>query len=702
VHRCDVFSSLITPCSRPGEGVVQPPGKDQNSPVFRLADEILVHIFALIGPSSYHHSGFYDCLESWPPPLPRADCVAFSQVCQRWRQLSLSAPLLWTLPLFQWPKFAMEMIDRSGDAPLTLVWPYLHNKPPDVSSPYQVGDRVRPLALAPSFYHTAKHFGRVVELDIYESPTLITHVLMHSVQPALLMERLSFFVHTTEEAGPLRLSEDDLKQLLPLPSLTHLSLSNCYIPSETAIFAKLAYLCIDSDVNLGSATASHRLPLAQLMLCIQQAPLLNRLILRHAVDFSTAGPAGVPFALERLARLELDDDLRCVTAVLTAIITPVNTKMDLIDRGVSHVQTDREAVEQFLGVVAQHRTRTQGPRFELVSIKNDDNFYGDFKGYVSGPFNEEPASPPPDLEMSLEVERCGFAAYFRLVIGSFRLDHVTVLDVELDIDTLYSGWYELWPQHVPTTEDCEAALRGMPMLRTLHLRRECAGIILCRALSTLARTEKPGVPLACPELMGLTLSSMVFATECFSMKASALIDALTDAVEARSVRGYAVGFLLIKDSNVGTLDSEAIREWTFNTFQSWVRYVDVEAPWTGSMSARSSDTTSLRSDGTADTADLIPASTDHSDMDTDTDSNPELEATDDVPEHGTIVEDDGDDAWVTESESEEEDLERARSPSPHPSIPGEYVEDDEAAWVTESDDTSVDEESPIHTDNDMD
>jgi hypothetical protein len=58
------------------------------------------------------------------PVLPTA--LAFSQVCQRWRQLSLNTPALWTVPIYQWSAAgymaAKIMMQRAQSRSLSVVW----------------------------------------------------------------------------------------------------------------------------------------------------------------------------------------------------------------------------------------------------------------------------------------------------------------------------------------------------------------------------------------------------------------------------------------------------------------------------------------------------------------------------------------------------------------------------------------------------
>ncbi|KAI0065756.1 hypothetical protein BV25DRAFT_1821436 [Artomyces pyxidatus] len=85
--------------------------KNARAPVSRLPVEIVVHIFSLFQASPRLPHNRYTRPPAW---------LAVTHVYQRWRNISLSCPILWTDIIVQNSNWAKAMLSRSKGAPITL------------------------------------------------------------------------------------------------------------------------------------------------------------------------------------------------------------------------------------------------------------------------------------------------------------------------------------------------------------------------------------------------------------------------------------------------------------------------------------------------------------------------------------------------------------------------------------------------------
>ncbi|KAK1223090.1 hypothetical protein PQX77_014018, partial [Marasmius sp. AFHP31] len=84
--------------------------------IFNLPNELLLEVFA------------YCAAHRPDPPSSAPPWIGFSQVCQRWRSIALSAPTLWSEPDLRIPDMGELMLKRSQNAPLDIVWSHEYNQ----------------------------------------------------------------------------------------------------------------------------------------------------------------------------------------------------------------------------------------------------------------------------------------------------------------------------------------------------------------------------------------------------------------------------------------------------------------------------------------------------------------------------------------------------------------------------------------------
>jgi hypothetical protein len=493
----------------------------------------------------------------------------------------------------------------------------------------------------------------------------------------------------------MRLSKNDFKSFLPLPRLTHLALVNCYLHPDVPIFTHLTFLEIDLDINLGSEAAHHRVPLTRTVAIIKQAPLLKHLNLRNVVDFSSLSDLypESPVHIMHLLHLELEDDLRCVTALLNSVKIPVDATLELTDRNVNNIPIDLDGAVDFLATVTQHPNIAKGAPCQYVAIRNDEDFHGHFRAYHSA-FSQED-SDTPALEVALEIESMGFAAFFRLVTERFKFEDLTDLEVELDADAIFSEIDDYAVRHIPTPQECIAALRSMPRLRLLHLAHNCTGIVFCKALVDAAKISinQDPKPLL-PGLTTLKLETMTIVDDDeFDDDVIELFHSLTDVVRHRHLFGNSLHRLVLTDCNIGGTDAITIANFK-DSFRTWVTWVEVYDSWTKSTSLHSSDSGSISSAASAGPQRGLHGSRYWVDDD---DDEHYIHTDEDHEQDHTDVDEDLEHEHSTTDDDDEH--ERSHSDEPHDDNDGhehndleepQDDEDDEDAWVTESDDPDSD------------
>ncbi|KAI0065776.1 hypothetical protein BV25DRAFT_1593602 [Artomyces pyxidatus] len=103
--------------------------KNARAPALRLPVEIVLNIFSVFpaSPLSPH------VLYSRPPPW-----LAVTHVCQRWREISLSSPSLWTHIITETRHWAGEMLIRSKNLPIVLQISPLGRRPSGYKSSSEV------------------------------------------------------------------------------------------------------------------------------------------------------------------------------------------------------------------------------------------------------------------------------------------------------------------------------------------------------------------------------------------------------------------------------------------------------------------------------------------------------------------------------------------------------------------------------------
>jgi hypothetical protein len=95
----------------------------------QLSYDVLGYIFAFVAPIPYKQDTFERTTFLYKQEhLPFVHFLAFSQVCRHWRRVALAIPTLWSSPLLYHLELGGLMLERSGKAPLTVMWPPIQVK----------------------------------------------------------------------------------------------------------------------------------------------------------------------------------------------------------------------------------------------------------------------------------------------------------------------------------------------------------------------------------------------------------------------------------------------------------------------------------------------------------------------------------------------------------------------------------------------
>jgi hypothetical protein len=153
-------------------------------------------------------------------PMDLLPWIKVTHVCRKWREVALSDAVLWSQITPAQPSWALEMLSRSGQAPLSFTADYFD--------------------LSPRGYEAARaviqQLSRIRELSlIIPQPNVMRAWL---VQPAPILK--SFSVRVFRELSPQALPEPLFQGVAP--KLRHMSLDNCKIPWNSPLFNGLTVL----------------------------------------------------------------------------------------------------------------------------------------------------------------------------------------------------------------------------------------------------------------------------------------------------------------------------------------------------------------------------------------------------------------------------------------------------------------------------
>jgi hypothetical protein len=219
----------------------------------KLPLDVLVHVFSLCCPSVDNHR-----------QNPRF--LAYSQTCQLWRDVSLSNPLLWTFPLFNWPGVARMMLHRARNLPIPVIRARL-------------SERNMPLVIEILQAHTGPR-----ELIVSGRACFLRQIFTLNVKvPSLRLIQAKQAPRGSADSASFVPSFTCV--LFTCPQLTSLTLWNCFpVTKGIAATTSLTRLCLVSHSDSGTDVSN-------LFNLLHRAPLLQYLELDgmvHSVEFGSS------------------------------------------------------------------------------------------------------------------------------------------------------------------------------------------------------------------------------------------------------------------------------------------------------------------------------------------------------------------------------------------------------------------------------
>ncbi|KAI0949950.1 hypothetical protein AcW1_006176 [Taiwanofungus camphoratus] len=428
-------------------------------PIHRLAPDILILIFRDLveEDSNSFRSKFGSCPWKY-----------LAHVCYRWRAIALACPLLWTQISTRHPDAALTCLERSMDASLSLmIWENAVSEPSRVLGAVQshVG-RIRRLYLPSSLIES--------EIDKVLSPILQS--------PAQSLEML--YIYKVR-------SENDCFALPPIfdcqtPHLTTLKLCYAFPEMRSLTYANLKQLYIK-----GKKSKPALMDVSRLLEVLEACPHLQLL---NVAKVNVVSSTEEKFRMLQLDNLRLLDITRCSPVVVENLVSRLLLPHCAIR---IHVQLERAADSTFhFGIPkdlheTHHLHEIKRLHLEHRSASDRITIHG---STVSNLFQVIVKIPSDGIE---EIAT---------IAGPFLLSVVRTLDLSSLEEFAISELNCSCPHLHFTRKTWIEVFERMPLLKTLHIRRDCTDEGFCRAvLSALTTPNAVTGKFLCTDLETLTV-----------------------------------------------------------------------------------------------------------------------------------------------------------------------------------------------------
>lgn len=269
--------------------------------------------------------------------------IRVSHVCSHWRRIALGCPAFWSHIQCTHPTWAVEMLRRSRNMPLTVV-----------ATPR------RYYTTSPAIRSVLGHLWRIRELSLLPDSSDLLHwegLLANLKLPAPLLETLhiEFIIPHPKSKLPDGIFKNS-------PRLRHLTLRNCNLIWSTIL------PCALTTFQISNLHPRYQPSMDQLLTVLEKLPSLTTLTLSDAFK-SHAAKNAMPIqkrvSLPSLKSLEVSTSLEACIFLLNHMDYPTTTKIS-VTCGVDAAESS--SLLSDLGVLLKSRVeRTRCAEMEEVS-----------------------------------------------------------------------------------------------------------------------------------------------------------------------------------------------------------------------------------------------------------------------------------------------------------------------------------------------
>jgi hypothetical protein len=604
----------------------------------QLPYDVLVHIFALVGPKTYlpdnpMSASGYSITRGEAPKPPPSYILEFSQVCRYWRRVALETPTLWDTPLFHDMDLGALMLERAADAPLTIIWPPHggeNGRLRYVNDWGIVSPRLEPQDT--EFMDTLdKHIAQISTLDLVAGAEDFRIISDRVLARSTILKKLR--LHYSDSAhsrvAPLLdyrehgLSSENIR-------ITHLSLIDCRIRLPEVVAQRIQALFL--------RTSQCECLVQNIRELVTQTPALVSLRLSVGAFHSTETAATVTKAitLPQLRSVHIGGRVGIIPGLLSYIRAPsIQSFTALASVSWGSGGDSEESMVNFLESALRHQMARvrEFPRLTLAFESSLQLSLGsglsDWSSWEHTFHSDETRSHDADkfethILLALQGRRWAqFLLTARMQLRwSTTMSSLCTLEIAFSDPKAagdYAHSYESWNVHgfpcvkpsyrdfTPTVEDCKKLLAllsqlrvlrvygdaGWPMLEALmgsappppappsSTRRKRNAALKAKAEAEATKIpERDPVPTLCLKLRTLHLTAMSLARSRWNSspwRDNPVSDALEACLRARHMHGQPIHQLRVEQAELHgdrTADEEQ-EEWKAY-FLQWVANVNLD------------------------------------------------------------------------------------------------------------------------------
>jgi hypothetical protein len=544
--------------------------------------------------------------------------------------------MLWNTPLLDCMELGALMLERTGKAPLTVVWHPPSDKHARVIQPptrkHAVPNTVS--RHTPNFVDALK--DRVMQISSLEVKTKddeMRAICDLVFPPSKMLRKVHLVCRPVKDHQPALLIDyrKSGSSHTGIVTLEDLHMVNCFV--------QLAPVATQRIINLDIKMSSSKLPITMndLLNLLHETPALKSLCLNAAIGAISADitNTNVP-KLVRLSSIDIRDHPGRVSSFLSRLQASISSLQKFVVNAGSELSKDDVSVDTYMTDASKYlETTLDYANTKLTGYSRltlDSYWQGSITISVGHgpsclhmrtmdnecPTNDDPCETTLDFSTTEELDT---TYIYSLVTRSGDWSSVRILEIEVpDYKIVYDGEYAAVgvpydePQDdlrrfTPTQSECSRLLESMPQLETLMLVGDTAGSLFLSALAgteynkdqqedQAAGSEKrmraaegnrdSGVRRLNLELKTLHLHKMSLGLAAASHKhtANELIDHLEALLHSRHVHGLPILKLCATKAQlhgnyaVETLGGEEGEKnmWRAH-FQQWVAHVELTTTW---------------------------------------------------------------------------------------------------------------------------